>query len=123
MAKLNGKGKHTVKVGNHPNTNISKPAIVRGGEYKCRTFEMYLKLRDQHLKTIMNIQTAITKPQGNSNQKSTMDIHTKKKKECKRNTKDSQQIIREENKRRKEEKRPTKTNPKQLRKYSQEHAY
>ena len=33
MAKLPGKGKHTVKGGNHPHTNmISKPVSVRGGE-------------------------------------------------------------------------------------------
>ena len=31
MGKLTGKGKHTVKVGNHPQTNmISKLVIVRG---------------------------------------------------------------------------------------------
>ena len=30
MGKFTGKGKHTVKVGNHPHTNmISKPAIMR----------------------------------------------------------------------------------------------
>ena len=35
MGKLTGKGKCTVKVGNHPYTNmISKPIIVRGREYK-----------------------------------------------------------------------------------------
>ena len=34
---------------------ISKPVIVRGGEYKCRIFEMHLKLRDQQLKTIMYV--------------------------------------------------------------------
>ena len=40
-------GKHTVKVGNHSYTNmISKPAIVRREEYKCRILEMHLKLRD-----------------------------------------------------------------------------
>ena len=38
-----------------------------------------------------------------ANQKSITDIHTKKKKESKHNTKDSYQIIREENKRGKEE--------------------
>ena len=54
MEKLRGKGKHTVEVGNHPHTNmISKPAIVRRGEYKCRILEMYLKLKDQQLKTIL----------------------------------------------------------------------
>ena len=29
MGKLTSKGKHTIKAGNHPLTNISKPAIVR----------------------------------------------------------------------------------------------
>ena len=43
-------------------------------------------------------------------QKSIIDVHTKKKKESKQNTKVSNQMTREENKR--SEKRPTKTNPK-----------
>ena len=52
----NGKGKHRIKVGNHPHTNmISKPAIVRRGQYKFRILEMHLKLRDQKLKTILYI--------------------------------------------------------------------
>ena len=56
MGKLTGKGKHTVKEGHHPYTNmISKPAIMRRGEYKCRKWELNLKLRDQQLKTIMYI--------------------------------------------------------------------
>ena len=46
MGKLTGKGKYTVKVGNHPYTNmISKQATMRRGEYKCRKEERYLKLR------------------------------------------------------------------------------
>ena len=50
-----------------------------------------------------------------ANQKSTIDIPTKKKKESKHNTKDDgHQATREENKRRREGKRPTKTNLKQL---------
>ena len=54
MGKLTSKGEHTVKVGNHPHKNvISKPVIVREGDYKCRISEMHLKLRDQKLKTIM----------------------------------------------------------------------
>ena len=37
MEKLTSKGKHKVKVGNHPHTNmISKPAVVRRAEYKYR---------------------------------------------------------------------------------------
>ena len=54
MEKLTSKGKHRVKVGSHPHTNMkSKPATVRRGEYKRRTLEMHLKLRDQQLKTIL----------------------------------------------------------------------
>ena len=51
---------------------------------------------------------------GTTNQKSTIDTHTKKKKQSKHNSKDSYQITREKNKRGREEKRPTKTNSKQL---------
>ena len=47
-----------------------------------------------------------------TNHNSTIDTHTKKKKQSKHNTKDSHQIAKEESKRGKEEKRPTKTNPK-----------
>ena len=44
MGKLTSKDKYTVKIGNHPHTNmISKPAIVRRGEHKCRILEMDLK--------------------------------------------------------------------------------
>ena len=50
----------------------------------------------------------------NANQKTTTDTHTKK--QPKHDTKDGHQTIREGNKRGKEDKRPTKTNPKQLRK-------
>ena len=51
MEMLTRKGKDTVKVGNHPQTNmISKPAIVKRGEYKCRILEMHLKLIDQQSK-------------------------------------------------------------------------
>ena len=56
MEKLTSKGKHTVKVGNHPHTNmISKPAILRRGEHKCWVLEMQLKLKDQYLKTMLFI--------------------------------------------------------------------
>ena len=56
MGKLTGKGKHTVKAGNHPYTSmISKPATMRKGEYKCRKWELHLKLRDQQLKTNLYI--------------------------------------------------------------------
>ena len=69
---------------------------------------MHLKLRDQQLKTIMHMYRLLYQNlMVQTNQKSIIDIHTKKKKEFKHNTKDSHQIIREENKRGKEEKRPT----------------
>ena len=56
MENLTGKGKHTVNVGNHLHTTmISKPAIVRRGEYKCKILEMHLKWKDQQLKTILFI--------------------------------------------------------------------
>ena len=56
MGKLTGKDKHTVKEGNHLNTiMISKPAILRKGQYKRRILEMHLKLRDQQLKTRLYI--------------------------------------------------------------------
>ena len=56
MGKLTSKGKHTVKLGNHPHINmISKPAIVRRGEHKRKMLEMHLKLKDQQLKTLLFI--------------------------------------------------------------------
>ena len=60
---------------------------------------------------------------GNANQKTTIDTHTKKKKQPKHNTKDGHQTTREKNKRGREEKRSAKANPKQLRKWQQEHTY
>ena len=54
MGKLTGKGKHKVVVGNHPHTTISKSATMRRGEYKCRKWELHVKLRDQKLKTKQN---------------------------------------------------------------------
>ena len=53
MEKLTSKGKHTVKKENHPHTNISKSAIVKGGEFNCKILEMHLKLRYQQLKTAL----------------------------------------------------------------------
>ena len=98
MEKLTGKGKHTVKVGNHPHTNmISKPAIVRRGEYKCRILEMDLKLKDQQLKTILfTYRLLYQNLMVTANRKSTIDTHTKKKKESKHNSKVSHQITREQ---------------------------
>ena len=52
MGMLTGKGKHKLKAGNHPYTNISKPAIVRKGEHRCKILETHCKLSNQLLKTI-----------------------------------------------------------------------
>ena len=80
---------------------------------------MHLKLRKQQLKIITYIKHAgIQKSHGNHKQKSIIDIHTKKEKESKHNTKNSHKITREEKRRRRKgEKRPAKTNPKQLTKW------
>ena len=78
---------------------ISNTVIVRGGEYKCIVFKMHLKLRDKQLKTIMHIYRLLYKNlMVTTIQKSIVDIHTKKKKESKHNTKDSHKIIREQKK-------------------------
>ena len=83
---------------------------------------MHLQLRDQQLKTIIHLYIYIyiyihrllyQNFRVTENQKSTIDTHKNKKKQCKYNTKDSHQTTRDENKRR-EEKRLTKTNPKRL---------
>ena len=64
MEKLISKDKHKVNVGNHVHTNmISKPAIVRRWEHKCKILEMHLKLKEQQLK--QPYLTAISKPHGN----------------------------------------------------------
>ena len=49
-----------------------------------------------------------------TNQKSTVDTHTKTKKVSKHNSKVSHQFTREENKKGRDERRPTKTNLKRL---------
>ena len=62
---------------------------------------MCLKLRDQQLKTSMyKYRLPYKNLMVTTKQKSIIDIHTKKQKESKRDTKDHHQIRREENKRR-----------------------
>ena len=74
--------------------------------------------RHQHLKTTLYLYRLLYPDfMGTVNQKTTRDTHTKKKKHPKHNTKDGHKTTREENKRGREEKRPTKTNPKQVRKW------
>ena len=61
MGKIPGKGKHTVKAGNHAYTDvISKPATVRREQYKFRKWELYLNNLKQSC--VINIQTALSKP-------------------------------------------------------------
>ena len=63
---------------------------------------MCLKLRDQKLKIIMYFYRLLyINFMETTKQKSIIDIHTKKEKKSRQNTKDSYQIIREENRRRK----------------------
>ena len=93
---------------------ISKPEIVRRGEHKCRILEMHLKLKDQQIKTLFFVYILLYQNLTvTANQKSTIDRHTKMKKESKHNTKVSHQIMIEENKKGREENTPTKTNAKQ----------
>ena len=57
---------------------------------------MHLKLRAQELKAILYTYRLIHQnPMVTTSQKSTVDIHTKKKKESKYNIKDSHQITKE----------------------------
>ena len=100
MEKLTGKGKHTVRLGNHLHTNmISKLAIMRRVQMqdtgKLKTIFFIHRLLQQNL-----MDTA--------NQNSTID---KKEKETQTQHYVSHQITTEENKRGSEEKRPTNTIP------------
>ena len=101
MRRLISKGKHIVMLENHPHTNmLSTPAIVRRGEYKCGIIEIYLKLRDQQLKTIFYVCGLLYQnPMVNPNQKSIIDTHTDNIKQSKHYTKDSHQTTGEEKKR------------------------
>ena len=92
MTRLTSKGIHIVKVVNHPHTNMLPKSEIMRREYKCRTLEMHLQLRDQQLKTILYMyRLQYQKFRATSNQKSTIDTHTNKKKQLKYNTKDSHQ--------------------------------
>ena len=72
-------------------------------------FKVHLKLRDQKLKTIKYIYRLLYENlMVTTNQILIIDIHTKKKKESKQNTKVSHQITRGQ------KRKARKTNPKQL---------
>ena len=91
---------------------------MRGGEYKCRVFKMYLKFRDQQLKTITYIYRLLYQNfKVAANQKSKIDIHTHTQK---RNPNITLKIVitsEEENKRRKGKKDLRKQIQKQLTKW------
>ena len=97
---------------------ISKPENMRREEYKCKVLQMHLKLRDQQLKSVLYIQRLLYQHfMATTNQKSTIDGHTKKKVQSKHNTKGSLQITKEENKRGRGEKdlqKQTKNKPKTI---------
>ena len=91
---------------------LPKLEIVRRGGYKCRALEMHLQLRDQQLKTILDMYRLLYQNfRVTASQKCTIDTYTNKKNQLKYNTKESHQATRGENKRRREVKRATKTNP------------
>ena len=127
MVKLTANSKHPLKVGNHPQTHIPKPGIMRRGEYKCRILKMHLKLRDQQLKTIFvcvcvcrererERETAISKAHGKQKSK-IYKRYTHKKRKSNPSTTLKIVFKPQENKRRRGEKRPTKINPEQLTKW------
>ena len=65
----------------------TKDSNHEGRRVKCRVFKLHLKLRDEQLKTIMRMHRLQYKSlMVASNQKSSIDVHTKKKKELKHNT-------------------------------------
>ena len=101
MGKFISKVKQTVRIEDHLQTKMVSNQ-QSSGECKCRILEMHLKLRGQQFKTIFdvyrllyqNLMVLIA-----ANQKSTIDVYTKKKDQSKHNTKDSYRITIEENKR------------------------
>ena len=78
MTRLTSKGIYTVKIQNHPHIIMPpKSEIVRRGEYKCRTLEMNLQLREQQRKTISYIYRLLYQNfRVTENQKCMVDIHT-----------------------------------------------
>ena len=102
MTRLTSKGIYTVQIRNHPCTIIPpKSEIMSRGEYKCRTLEMNLQLRDQQLKTISYTYRLLHQIfRITANQKPTIDTQRNKKNKLKYNTKDSHQTRRGENQRR-----------------------
>ena len=80
MTRLTSKGIYTVNILNHPSTIIPpKSEIMRRGEYKCRTLEMNLQLREQQFKAIAYTYRDVYQNfRITEKQKSTIDTQTKK---------------------------------------------
>ena len=79
---------------------------------------MHLKLRDQQPETILHTYKWLYQnTAGTTNQKTIMDTHIKKKKQSKHNTKDGQQITKEDNKRGRKGRTKTQNNNPKLRKW------
>ena len=66
MGNLTSKGKHTVKAGSTQKYDIETSDHERS-KVQCRVFKMHMKLRDQQIKTITNIQTAKPKARETKN--------------------------------------------------------
>ena len=121
MERLTSQGKHTLKVRNHLHTNMISNYDT--GEDKCRLLALHLVFKDQQVKTVLFIYRLLyPKPSGNCKLESYGRYTHTHTKESKHNTESQSSNQREGNKR-KEEKRPTKTNPKQLTKWQEEHTY
>ena len=77
-------------------TSISKLASMIRGEDKYRILQMHLKLRDQQSETILHTYRWLYQNiMGTTNQITIIDTHIKKTMEAKHNTKDGQQITKD----------------------------
>ena len=98
MGKLTGKDKHIVNTGKvgYTQIQIPKPVNIRERGYKCKIFEMHLKLIDQQLKkNHVFTQMAISNLMVTTNPKSIIDIYTQKN-ENRIQTENSYQTTREQ---------------------------
>ena len=90
---------------------ISETVSRRGGKNKCRVVKMHLKGRYQQLRAIMYTYRLLYKIlMVTTDQSSTINTHTKKKKKSKHNTKDSHQTTREKTTRRNKKIQPQNSN-------------
>jgi len=98
-----------VKIENHPHTNmVSKPAILRKGEYKCRRMGTHFNLRDQQFKTILYIY--IDSYIKTSCKPKVSNRYTNLRKQSKQNTKDSHRTTREQKREKKDQQKQAQNN-------------